>query len=84
MRAHSLFLVLRTTARRDDGSVAALSGISAVRYDPCRTNYLRVCLSNICYTLEKKEERNSLGDFQPKGRIGKLLYSFMYLLNCLL
>ena len=43
-----------------------------------------VGLSNICYTLKKKEERNSLGDFQPKGRIGKLLYSFMYLLNCLL
>lgn len=35
---------------------------------------LFVGLSNICYTLCRKLFRVSLGDFQPSGRIGKLLY----------
>ena len=44
-----------------------------------------VSLSNICYTLlRKKEARYSLGESQFSGRIGKLLYSFIYLFNCLL
>ena len=33
-----------------------------------------VGLSNICYTLCRKLFRVSLGDFQPSGLIGKLLY----------
>ena len=45
---------------------------------------LLVGLSNIYYTLSlKKEARYTLGDFQPRGRIGVLLYSRMYCFNCL-
>ena len=33
-----------------------------------------VGLPNICYTLRRKLFRVSLGDFQPSGLIGKLLY----------
>ena len=39
-----------------------------------RTSSGIVGLSNICYTLCRKLFRVSLGDFQPSGLIGKLLY----------
>ena len=47
--------------------------------DAGKTTFLEVVeytvgLSNICYTLCRKLFRVSLGDFQPSGLIGKLLY----------
>ncbi len=47
--------------------------LAKARHSGCDTPVL-VGLSNICYTLRRKLFRVSLGDFQPSGLIGKLLY----------
>ena len=42
-----------------------------------------VGLSNMCYIKPKEQAMTSLGDFQPRGPIGKLLYLRLCTASCL-
>lgn len=52
-------------------SLCERKGVNIISAECCPDH---VGLSNICYTLCRKLFRVSLGDFQPSGLIGKLLY----------